>query len=118
MEPNRDRLATAMEEYLEMQDVKSCRLLWQMYQSKYGAIPCGWKRIDIAAVAADFYSQKVTIKYAGNTIQPDGQSCRICSAKSEIGKTSISKRKNISATMMRDVKKRCSEYFDIMDVPG
>lgn len=29
MEPNRDA-ASAMEEYLEMQDAKSCRLLWQM----------------------------------------------------------------------------------------
>lgn len=41
-------------------------------QSKYSAIPYGWKEIDIAAVAAQLiYSQKVTIKYAGNTIQPD-----------------------------------------------
>ena len=37
--------------------------------------------------------------------------------KSEIGKTSISKRKTISATMMRDVKAMLREYFDIMDVP-
>ena len=37
--------------------------------------------------------------------------------KSEIGKTSISKRKTISATMMRDVKEMLREYFDIMDVP-
>lgn len=41
-------------------------------QSKYSAIPYGWKEIDIAAVVAQLiYSQKVTIKYAGNTIQPD-----------------------------------------------
>ena len=37
--------------------------------------------------------------------------------KSEIGKTSISKRKNISATMLRDVKEMLREYFDVMDVP-
>jgi len=37
--------------------------------------------------------------------------------KSEIGKTSISKRKTISATMMRDVKSMLRDYFDVMDVP-
>ena len=88
-------------------------------QSKYSAIPYGWKEIDIAAVVAQLiYSQKVTIKYAGNTIQPDDPKLPdMLRKKSEIGKTSISKRKTISATMMRDVKAMLRDYFDIMDVP-
>ena len=88
-------------------------------QSKYSAIPYGWKEIDIAAVAAQLiFAQKVTIKYAGNTIQPDDPKLPdMLRKKSEIGKTSISKRKTISATMMRDVKAMLREYFDIMDVP-
>ena len=36
--------------------------------------------------------------------------------RQEIGKTSISKRKTISATMMRDVKSMLRDYFDIMDL--
>ena len=118
MEPNRDA-ASAMEEYLEMQDVKKLPTSMADVQSKYSAIPYGWKEIDIAAVAAQLiYSQKVTIKYAGNTIQPDDPKLPdMLRKKSEIGKTSISKRKNISATMMRDVKAMLREYFDIMDVP-
>ena len=118
MEPNRDA-ASAMEEYLEMQDAKKLPTSMADVQSKYSAIPYGWKEIDIAAVAAQLiYSQKVTIKYAGNTIQPDDPKLPdMLRKKSEIGKTSISKRKNISATMMRDVKAMLREYFDIMDVP-
>lgn len=40
-------------------------------QSRYQGIPYGWKEIDIAAVMAQLiYNQKVTVKYAGTTIQP------------------------------------------------
>ena len=108
-----------MEEYLEMQDAKKLPTSMADIQSKYSAIPYGWKEIDIAAVAAQLiYAQKVTIKYAGNTIQPgDPKLPDMLRKKSEIGKTSISKRKTISATMMRDVKEMLREYFDIMDVP-
>lgn len=118
MEPNRDA-ASAMEEYLEMQDAKKLPTSMADVQSKFSAIPYGWKEIDIAAVAAQLiYSQKVTIKYAGNTIQPDDPKLPdMLRKKSEIGKTSISRRKTISATMMRDVKSMLRDYFDIMDVP-
>ena len=118
MEPNRDA-ASAMEEYLEMQDAKKLPTSMADVQSKYSAIPYGWKEIDIAAVAAQLiYSQKVTIKYAGNTIQPnDPKLPDMLRKKSEIGKTSISKRKTISATTMRDVKSMLRDYFDVMDVP-
>lgn len=118
MEPNRDA-ASAMEEYLEMQDAKRLPTSMADVQSKYSAIPYGWKEIDIAAVVAQLiYSQKVTIKYAGNTIQPnDPKLPDMLRKKSEIGKTSISKRKTISATTMRDVKSMLRDYFDVMDVP-
>ena len=118
MEPNRDA-ASAVEEYLEMQDAKKLPTSMADVQSKYSAIPYGWKEIDIAAVAAQLiYSQKVTIKYAGNTIQPDDPKLPdMLRKKSEIGKTSISKRKTISATMMRDVKSMLRDYFDVMVVP-
>ena len=118
MEPNRDA-ASAMEEYLEMQDAKKLPTSMADVQSKYSAIPYGWKEIDIAAVAAQLiFAQKVTIKYAGNTIQPnDLKLPDMLRKKSEIGKTSISKRKTISATMMRDVKSMLRDYFDVMDVP-
>lgn len=117
-EPNQEA-AAAMEEYLEMQDIKKLPTSMADVQRRYSAIPYGWKEIDIAVVTAQLiYSQKVTIKYAGNTIQPDDPKLPfMLRKKNEIGKTSISKRKSISATMMRNVKAMLRDYFDIMDVP-
>ncbi|KSV59054.1 BREX system P-loop protein BrxC [Acetivibrio ethanolgignens] len=117
-EPNRDA-ASAMEEFLEMQAMKNLPTSMADIQSRYSGIPYGWKEIDIAAVAASLiYDQKVTIKYAGNTIQPDDPKLPdMLRKKSEIGKTSISKRKMVSITMMKEAKDFLRDYFDVMDVP-
>lgn len=118
MEPNRGA-AVKIEEYLEMQAMKNLPTSMADIQSRYSAIPYGWKEIDIAAVVARLiYDQKVTIKYAGSTIQPDNPKLPdMLRKKSEIGKTSISKRQMITATKMRAVKELLREYFDVMDVP-
>lgn len=82
-------------------------------------MPYGWREIDIAAVAPRLISeQKVTIKYAGNTIQPNNPKLPdMLQKKSEIGRTSISKRQVVSITKMKEVKEFLREYFDVMDVP-
>ena len=118
MEPNRGA-AAKIEEYLEMQAMKNLPTSMADIQSRYSAIPYGWKEIDIAAVVARLiYDQKVTIKHAGSTIQPDNSKLPdMLRKKSEIGKTSISKRQMITATKMRAVKELLREYFDVMDVP-
>ena len=70
-EPNRDA-AAKVEEYLEMQDRKHLPTSMADVQKRYQAIPYGWREIDIAAVVALLIvGQKVTIKYAGSTVQPD-----------------------------------------------
>lgn len=118
MEPNRDA-AVKMEEYLEMQAMKNLPTSMADIQGRYQAIPYGWKEIDIAYVAAMLiYEQKVTIKYAGVTIQPsDSRLTDMLRKKSEIGKTSISKRQILSITKMKEAKEFLRDYFDVMDVP-
>ena len=118
MEPNRDA-AAKMEEYLELQHRKNLPTSMADVQSRYQAIPYGWREIDIAAVAARLiYEQKVTIKYAGTTIQPnDPKLPDMLRKKSEIGKTIISKRQVVSITKMKEAKEFLREYFDVMDVP-
>lgn len=119
MEANLDA-AVKMEEYLEMQYTKKLPTSMADVQSRYQAIPYGWKELDIAAVVAMLiYDQKVTIKYAGETIQPNNPKLPdMLRKKSEIGKTSISKRQIITATKMRKVKEILREYFDKMEVPS
>ena len=118
MEPNRDA-ATKMEEYLEMQAKKNLPTSMADIQSRYNGIPYGWKEIDIAAVVARLiFEQKVTVKYAGATIQPDNAKLPdMLRKKSEIGKTSISKRMMVSAINIKKVKAFLRDYFDLMDVP-
>jgi hypothetical protein len=65
------------------------------------------------------YNQKVTIKYAGATIQPNNPKLPdMLRKKSETGKTQISKRQIVSATRMKSSKDLLREYFNIMDVPA
>ncbi len=119
MEPNRDA-AAKMEEYLEVQHRKNLPTSMADVQSRYQAIPYGWREIDIAAVAARLiFEQKVTIKYAGTTIQPSNPKLPdMLRKKSEIGKTSISKRQIVSLSKMKEAKEFLREYFDVMDVPS
>ncbi len=117
-EYNRDA-AIKMEEYLEMQAAKNYPTSMADIQSRYKAKPYGWREIDIAAVAAHLiYEQKVTIKYAGNTIQPNNPRLPdMLHKKSEIAKTLISKRVVVSVQKIKQVKEILREYFDVMDVP-
>ena len=117
-EPNRDA-AAKVEEYLIVQDRMKLPTSMFDVQSRYSAVPYGWREIDIAAVVALLINQqKVTIKYGGATIQPtDPKLPDMLRKKSEIGKTSISKRQVVTAIKMKAVKDLLREYFDVMDVP-
>ena len=109
-----------MEEYLDVQAKKTLPTSMADIQSRYKGIPYGWEELDIAAVAARLiYDQKVTIKYAGATIQPNHPKLPdMLHKKSETGKTSISKRHMVSAFKMKEVKEFLRDYFDVMDVPS
>lgn len=118
-EPNRDA-AAKVEEYLTVQSRMKLPTSMFDVQHRYQAIPYGWKEIDIAAVVAMLINrQKVTVKYAGETIRPDDPKLPdMLRKKSEIGKTNISLHQSVSAAKMKAVRDILREYFDIMDVPG
>lgn len=117
-EPNRDA-AAKVEEYLTVQSRMKLPTSMFDVQHRYQAIPYGWKEIDIAAVVAMLINrQKVTVKYAGETIRPDDPKLPdMLRKKSEIGKTNISLHQSVSAAKMKAVRDILREYFDIMDVP-
>ena len=118
-EPNRDAVSK-VEEYLEIQYQKNLPTSMADIQRRYQAIPYGWKEIDIAAVVAWLiYEQKVTVKYAGATIQPnDVNLVNYLRKKSEIGKTRISKRQVVSIQKMKACKEILRDYFDEMSIPA
>ena len=111
-EPNQDAVAR-VEEYLEMQYKKNLPTSMADLQSRYQAIPYGWREIDIASVVAQLIkNQRVTIKYAGNTIQPDNPKLPdMLRKKTEIGKTIVSKRQSVNATSThKQTKKKILPY--------
>lgn len=112
--------AAKVEEYLEMQAKKMLPTSMADIQSRYQAIPYGWKEIDVAAVVALLiHDQKVTVKYAGNTIQPGNPKLPdMLRKRTEIGKTLVSKRQSVTAANMKEAREFLRDYFDVMDVPG
>ena len=117
-QPNRDA-AAKIEEYLEMQHNLNLTTSMADIQSRYQAIPYGWREIDIAGVVALLiHDQKVTVKYAGTTIQPtDHKLIDMLRKKSETGKTTVSTRQVISLQKLHAVRDFLRDYFDEMDVP-
>ena len=117
-EPNRDA-AAKVEKYLEIQFNQNLPTTMSDVQDRFQKKPYGWREIDIAAVVAMLiYDQKVTIKYGGATIQPSDQKLPdMLRKKSEIGKTSISKRQVVSIQKIREVRDFLRDFFDEMDVP-
>lgn len=89
-------------------------------QSRYQAIPYGWKEIDIAGVIARLIqTQKITVKHSGQTIQPnDYRLVEFLRKKTEIGLTNISIRETIPASKVKLVRDILKDYFDVMDVPS
>lgn len=118
MEYNRDA-ATKVEKYLEIQKNKNFTTTMSDIQSRYQAVPYGWKELDIAAVVALLiHDQKVTVRYGGATIQPDNPKLiDMLRKKSETGKTTIEIRMAISVQKIREVREFLRDYFDEMDVP-
>ncbi len=118
MRHNQDA-AAKVEEYLEMQAKKMMPTSMADIQSRYQAIPYGWREIDVAAVMAMLiYDQKVTVKYFGNTIQPNNPKLPdMLRKKSETGKTMVSQRQSVTASNLKEAKDFLRDYFDVMDVP-
>ena len=108
-----------IEKYLEIQFKRNLPTTMSDVQDRYQKKPYGWREIDIAAVVAMLiYEQKVTIKYGGATIHAsDSKLPEMLRKKSEIGKTSISKKISPPIQKMREVREFLRDYFDEMDVP-
>ncbi len=116
-EPNLDAVKD-MEKYLEDRHMQKLPTSMGDIQSRYQSKPYGWKEIDIAAVAAQLiYDQKVTVKYSGETIQPNNPKLPdMLRKKNEINRTDISKRILVSAENAREAKNFLRKYFETMDV--
>lgn len=109
-----------MERYLQLQSNLNMPTSMYDIQTKYTKKPYGWRELDVAMVTAQLlFEQRVTIKYAGETIKADDQRMIGYLRKStEIGNAKISVRENISVAKLNQVRTFLREYFDIIDIPN
>ena len=110
--------AAKIAEYLQMQDNKRIAVSMADIQSRYQAKPYGWKEIDIAAVVAMLiFQQKVTLKYMGETVQPNNPRLpELLRKRTEVGKVQISIRKSVSTGKIKEATQVLREYFNLMNV--
>lgn len=108
-----------LERYLALQDTKMLPTSMDDVHRRFSAIPYGWREIDIAAaVCALISTQKVTLQYSGNAIQPtDRRIPDYLRRKTEIKKSILTRRIAISDSLMKKSRELLKEYFNTMDVP-
>ena len=89
-------------------------------QRRFQGVPYGWREIDIATLVAELVvAQKITVNYAGNTVQPSDRSMPdYLRRKSEIDKTVIRRRITPPEKLMKQARDILREYFNVMDVPS
>ena len=106
--------------YLEKQNAMRMSTSMSDIQNRYQGIPYGWRDIDVAYVIAQLIvDQKVTIKFAGQTIQSNNSDLiAMLRSKSKTGSTTIAIRESIPAKKIKEVKDFLKEYFDCTNIPA
>jgi hypothetical protein len=114
------RAVEEIDQFLELQKVKKLPTSMGDIQSRFSAIPYGWREIDIAAAVASLVSiQKATLQYVGNTIHPtDKRIPDYLRRKTEIDKTLVARRTAIPESLMKNSREFLKEYFNTMDLPS
>lgn len=111
--------ANKMEEYLELRLQQKLKTTMGDIQKRYRDIPYGWREIDIAAIMAMLiYHQKVTVKYAGETVRTnDPRLVNMLRKRTEIGKTVVKKHKLMSAQKINEAAEFLEGYLQHMNIP-
>ena len=111
--------ANKIEEYLEIRLQQKMKTTMGDIHKRYQDLPYGWREIDIAAVMAMLiYHQKVTVKYAGETVRAkDPRLVNMLRKRTEIGRTIVKKHKLMSAQKINAAASFLENYLQRMDIP-
>ena len=117
---NNEDALNEISQWLELQNTKMLNTSMGDVQRRYGAIPYGWREIDIAALVARLISQqKISIKYGGAIVAKDER--RIVDylrRKSEIDKAVVTRRIAPDEALMRKSINFLRDYLGAMDIPS
>ena len=111
--PNADAVKEVTE-FLVRQKERALPTSMGDIQRRFGAIPYGWREIDIAAVVAEMIADsKITLKYAGNVIAGnDKKMPDYLRRKAEIDKAIINFRVAPPVALIKKARDFLGEYFN------
>lgn len=111
--------AAKVEEYLTLRAQQKQKTTMGDIQKRYQDIPYGWREIDIAAVMALLIAgQRVTVKYAGETVRAsDPRLVDLLRKRTEIGKTVVRKHTLMSVQKIRAAAAFFEDYLGRLDIP-
>ena len=117
--PANQEAADEVIKYLTLKEKMKLPVTMADVQSHFGAIPYGWKEMDIVAVVALLMvQQRVTLKYAGDTLRTDNKKLLdLLRKRTEVGKVSVKKRIVVNQKKLMDVRTFLKGYFNVMSVP-
>lgn len=117
---NNEDALNEISQWLELQNSKMLSTSMGDVQRRYGAIPYGWREIDIAALVARLISQqKLSIKYGGAIVGKDERRLvDYLRKKSEIDKAVVTRRIAPSEDLMRKSISFLRDYLGAMDIPS
>lgn len=117
---NNEEALNEVGQWLELQSNKHLSTTMGEVQRRYGAIPYGWREIDIAALVARLAAeQKISIRYGGAIVgRTERRLVDYLRKKSEIDKAVVVRRVVPSEDLMRKSIAFLREYLGVMDVPS
>ena len=117
---NNEDALNDISQWLELQNSKMLNTSMGDVQRRYGAIPFGWREIDIAALVARLISQqKISIKYGGAIVGKDERRLvDYLRKKSEIDKAVVTRRIAPDEQLMRKSINFLRDYLGAMDIPS
>lgn len=117
---NNEDALNEISQWLELQNSRMLSTSMGDVQRRYGAIPHGWREIDIAALVARLISQqKISIKYGGAIVAKDERRLvDYLRKKSEIDKAVVTRRIAPSEELKRKSINFLRDYLGAMDIPS
>ena len=117
---NNEDALNEISQWLELQNTKMLTTSMGDVQRRYGAIPYGWREIDIAALVARLISQqKISIKYGGAIVgKNERRLVDYLRKKNEIDKAIVTRRIAPSEDLMRKSINFLRDYLGAMDIPS
>ncbi len=115
---NKEAIAE-IEQYLEMQSMKSIPVSMGELLRRFSGIPYGWRGPDIAAAAATLaLDKRAELFYCGVPLDLSKAETAEYLVGTESEKTTVIKRTAIPSSLIKKARGVLKEYFNTMDIPN